>query len=435
MARLKALSCASAIALSGPAMAADLVIQNATLIDGTGADPRAGVSIVIENDRIIDIVEGAVDDPDALFLDAAGRSVMPGLGELHAHTSLEFLIDASIAGGTDDAGTSFEYPPVESMHQNEDDVRAFMAERFPGRMERFIAAGITTAVDVGSYFPWIIEMRDSVNSGALTGPRMFVTGPTFTHSLGHPASTVCHSLEFCVNHLIAVSDDPEVARQKVQMLAEAGVDGIKIIADRLPEPRISKRAIQVIIDEAHKHGLPVVAHSFDIGDSVELLEAGVDAFVHGLYVEWNGYQTSDGRDLAVLTNRHNVPVTTTYRFFEGLPGGAERVNASIRGLMDAGVSVNFGTDFEGMGLAPDPRENFQSEIRMLQQAGLSPMEIIVLATGNIGNHPMVPGDLGVIAPGKVADIIILKNDPLADPLNMNYPDVVIKGGEILLNNG
>lgn len=427
------LAAALLFGLAGQSLAADLVVTNARLLDGTGAAPVNGVSLVVDDGRIASIVEGPVDASGALVVDAKGRTVMPGLSELHVHSILEFLMDAPIEGNFGDGAQPDEYyPDADSMFQNDADIEVFIRERLSRRMRRFLEAGVTTIVDPGGFWPWITQVRDSERSGALLAPRMFVVGKLFTAPQGHPGVTVCHSRPWCVENLVVNTDDPQAARRSVRELVKSGVDGIKIIADRNPEPRIRKSVVYAIVNEAHRAGVPVVGHTFSIDDSEELIDAGVDAFVHGLLMENGSFQTATGRHLPDYMVRHDVPMTTTYRFYDE-ETVRNVVKPSIRALLDAGVTLLFGTDFEGMGLDPDPRANLLVELNTLQMAGLGNAEIIQIITGNAAKHPMTPVDIGTLQEGKLADILVLKGDPLTDISALTRPEVVIKGGRIVVD--
>lgn len=433
LAKPAGLAAALLFGLAGQSLAADLVVTNARLLDGTGAAPVNGVSLVVRNDRIASVVEGPVDAAGALVVDAKGKTVTPGLSELHVHSILEFRIDAPLEGGFESGDPDLFYPDADSMFQNDADIEAFIEERLPRRMRRFLEAGVTTIVDPGSFLPWILQVRDSERSGALLAPRMFVVGKLFTAPQGHPGATVCHSQPWCVRNLVVNTDDPQVARQAVREFAAAGVDGIKIIADRQPPPRITKEVVYAIINEAHRAGLPVVGHTLNLEDSEDLIDAGIDAFVHGLIMENGSFTTATGRYLPDYLVQQNVPMTTTYRFAETEDRVLKLVKPSVQALMEAGVTLQFGTDFEGIGLDPDPRDNLLIELKTLQMAGLSNAQLIKIITGNAAKHPMTPADIGTLQEGKLADILVLKGDPLTDITALTYPEVVIKGGKIVVD--
>ena len=419
--------------LVGHVQAQSLAITNARLLDGTGSVPLDNVTIVVQNNRISSVSSADIDLDEVTVIDAEGRTVMPGLAELHVHSSVEFLIDADLLGDFENENPDLFYPPADSMFQNDDDIALFIEERLPRRLQRFLEAGITTIVDPGGFWPWIVEVRDRERSGELLAPRMFVVGRLFTSPTGHPGSTVCHNRDWCVNNLVYNTDDPEVARSNVRELVASGVDGIKIIADHEPEPRIHNDIIYAVVHEAHKHRLPVIAHAFEIDDFELLIDAGVDAFVHGARTSDGSFRTSTGRYLPDVMVQHDVPMTTTYRFIADSEDVENVLVPSVRALMDAGVVMLFGTDFEGMGLDPDPRDNVLAELEALQLAGLSNREILRIMGENSARHPMTPVDIGMIAPEKLADMIIVEGDPLLDITAITFPVVVIKDGRVVVD--
>ena len=109
------------------------------------------------------------------------------------------------------------------------------------------------------------------------------------------------------------------------------------------------------------------------------------------------------------------------------------VGPSLKAYQAAGVTLLFGTDFAGVGNPADLRQLILSEINVLRLAGLSNAEVIQAMTGNMAKHPMTPEDIGTIEPGKLADIIIVDDDPLTNIESITYPWVVIKGGQIVVD--
>ena len=412
----------------------DLVIINARLIDGTGAAPVTDVSILVSGDRIEAIRSGAVEVNGAIVIDANGRTVMPGLSDLHVHSTIEFWTDSD----------RFDFSDEEFMEvaiTSDADLEEFMAERLPARLRSFLESGVTTIVDPGGFWPFVVDVRDRVEAGELLGPRMYVVGPVFTAPGTHPASTGCNNEPWCVEHLTCATDDEEVARQCVRDLAESGVDGLKFVYN--PEG-LKRNVMEAIIDEGHRHGLPVAAHVGPTDLVAHAVKAGVDVLVHAP-LERNGeLRTSEGEDLPVLLKRFNVPITTTVQWgdLNRVPEDRREriiraietmVGPSLKAHQAAGVTLLFGTDFAGNGTPPDLRQLILSEINVLRLAGLSNAEVIQAMTGNMAKHPMTPEDIGTIEPGKLADIIIVDDDPLTNIESITYPWVVIKGGQIVVD--
>ena len=291
--------------------------------------------------------------------------------------------------------------------------------------------------------------------GELAGPRFLVASPLFTAPGGHPASGICSGETWCSEKLAFETADPEAARGAVRQYASGGVEAIKIVYDsfdkrslggpNLEFPRLDKEVMAAIIDEARIVGLPVIAHSKTVDETAELVNAGVDVLVHTALMENTTFTTSDGDYLPELVAENNLPMTTTLRgFYESLENATgearpqrqrnfDRVGPTLRAHARAGVTIMFGTDFDGVGLDPDPAEAVRSEARALVAAGFSETEVITMATGNASGHPMVPAELGTIAVGNVADLLVLEEDPLQDITAITRPVLVIKAGQIAVD--
>ena len=458
MRKIKLLAAFAALATAYSASAVDLVITNARLIDGTGADPVEGVNIVISNDRIINVTTGDVEVGSAEIIDAGGKTVMPGLSELHVHSSLHFKIPE------DEIAQLQGYPDPKWAITSDEAMQDFIDNQFPKRMMKFLESGITTIVDPGSYFPWIITMRDSVRSGEVVGPNMYVTGRLFTADGGHPAATVCNRNEWCMKTITVRTDDPEEAREAVRMLVDGGkgVDGLKMVYDGSESrgyvgaanplgfvlEHLHKDVMEAIIDEGHKQGVKVLAHVHAMQDNEDVILAGIDGMVHTSPLDLKaGYTTPGGYYLPELMNRFDVPMTTTVRSgiteeeLAAAPPAMQaqaraqlaHIGKSLREMEKAGVVLMFGTDFEGVGLDPQPRDLVIDEANTLMMAGFSAMEVIKMIAGNAAKHPLTPDDMGSIKAGNVADIIVLDGDPLEDIAAMTHPTVVVLAGEVVVD--
>ena len=227
------------------------------------------------------------------------------------------------------------------------------------------------------------------------------------------------------------------------------MDGFKLVYDGgnwgpLHIEHMNKDVLFAIVDEGHKLGLPVIAHTSSVDDTADTADAGIDALVHAVTDDGGKLMTSDGRYLPELLNRYDIPMTTTVRFVdpENAPEGRREqaemyvknnIGPSLKAHDEAGVTILFGTDYEGIGTPADPRELIQAEIRVLRASGFSEMEIFVMMTGNSSRHPFTPDDYGIVKPGYLADLLIVNDDPLEDLFAATHPSVVIKGGEIVVD--
>ena len=424
----------------------DMAIVNARLLDGTGAAPVEGATVVIDRDRIIEVTQGPVDA--AQLIDADGRAVTPGLTDAHVHSSLRFLIPDEVLAETMEDG----YPSPEYSITSDEDMQDFIDNDLRPRMMEFLESGLTTIVDPGAYFPFIVQIRDMERSGEMIAPRMFVSGRLFTAPGGHPASTVCNSDPWCVEHITVATEDPEVAREGVRMLVDGGVDGLKLVYDDGSDwgieggfPRLSLDVLQAVVDEGHKQGVKVTAHVSGVEETVDSVLAGVDALVHAVEPNEDGSYDVDGNNLIDLLVRHDVPVVTTVGWFapevappeerERAMQMAELTGSALKAQADHGVTLIFGTDYEGIGMDPDPRsEKLIPETSVLRIGGFDEMEIFQMLTANAARHPLTPESIGTIEPGKFADILIVEGDPLVDVTTLFTPTIVIKGGQVVVDN-
>ena len=422
-----------------------LIISNARLIDGTGAAPLTGVSVLVKGKHIHSIGKDIEQQNEVVVIDATGLTIMPGLIDMHTHPTFEILAEKP----------RMPFPTPDSLPSSDEDMREFIKSRLPRRLNKFLEGGITTVISAGGYWPFDIEIRDRIAAGELKGPRMLVASPIFTAPGGHPASGICSGAPWCSEKLAVEAANADVARAAVRRYADGGVQAIKFVYDSFDKtflggpdlafPNLDKDIMAAIISEAKAVGLPVIAHTKTVNETADVLKAGVDALVHATLMENVSFTTSEGKYLPRLIKEQNLSITTTIRSFyerlqSAIPAARARlqrnfdlVGPSLRAYADAGITLMFGTDFDGAGIDPDPGEAVRSEARALVAAGFNEMEVISMATGNASQHPMVPNEQGTIESGKLADIIILADDPLQDISAITRPLVVIKAGSIVID--
>lgn len=418
----------------------DLIVRNARLIDGIQMTPVEDATILISDGRILEVISGATAHVADEVIDATGFTVVPGLVDAHNH----LLMEAPAAP----TSSLLDVEP-DMLHDSPESVEEFIQRRLPTRLHRYLEAGVTTLVDLGSFEPFIFEVRNQIKAGELVGPRLFVAGRVFGAPDGHPCETIFGGKPFC-STLSVGTDDPVAARLAVDQMAKQGVDGIKVIFDALDilpfsdgYPKLSAETLTAIIEQAHGHSLPAVVHVLSDEDGMIAVEAGADALVHMPTAGWSSARTSAGQSLPELLAQRRVPIVTTVGKLtpEDLPfllGVTMRVSylafrPFLRAMRDNEFDLVLGTDFSGTGPDPQPGEAVRRETETLVSMGFTEAEVIRMATGNASRFPMLPEGLGMVAPGSVADLLLLPGDPLEDIESLTSPTVVVKDGKIVVD--
>jgi imidazolonepropionase-like amidohydrolase len=397
-------------------MAYDLLIKNARVFDGTSIRNERGSVGVVGN------TIGAVDGPAGSAvreIDAAGRFLMPGLIDCHIH-----LLNMWTA-------------------KDETSMAADIEHDLPKRLADLLGAGVTTVKSVGDSEDDILRVRAMLASGDLVGPRLFATGAAFAAPGSHPATTVYAQNPWVRGRATVETDSPQTARDAVRRMAEKKVDAIKIIHQggcRHGEPyffkaavlgvniqilRLERTVLEAVIDEAHKHNLKATAHTVDAEAAIEALEAGADGLEHGI----THHALSGDRVIELLLRNQATYVPTLWLLgFE--EAAAPMVYANLKRVADAGVRVALGTDtFCGFGKFG---ENTMVETERSAAAGIAPHQILKMATKDAAEH-LGTGAFGTIAPGKLADLILIDGDPTRNISALRNVATVIKEGKILID--
>jgi len=380
-----------------------LVIENARVIVGDGT-VKDVATVVIAGDRIQSVSTSKPPLRAVKRIDAGGRTLMPGLIDTHIHFGL-----------TGQSRVAF---------------RAQMETSPPKYLTDFIQHGVTTVKSLGDPLDLVLELRTMVNEGHIPGPRILLVGPNFTAPGGHPVATLGQD-----EGAIEV-DDENTARKEVRRLREQGVDAIKAVLEggggwEMPDtlPRLSANVLRAIVDEAHKHKLPVTVHTHRQQDVLDAVEAGADGVEHGV----SDATLSDTRVASLLLER-NVNYTPTLWIMRlgSLASKSESfeiTKQNLKFLSDKGVRISLGTDT--MCSMPRPGLNTIQEMEFMAEAGLTPEKVIRAATRNAAEHLGLLEDLGTIEPGKIADLIIIDGDPLKDISSLHQVQMVIKAGRIV----
>jgi len=415
------------------ALATDLAITNARLFDAVDGKVRENATILIDGTRITEITEGAAEADRVI--DAAGRFVMPGMADGHSHQFFDITFGAN--------GMTVHFPKSDA--EAEDYITGRMAEKWEDHLQN----GFTSLMSPGDFWPHIVDARDRQVSGDLRGPRLFVSGGIFTAPDGHPAEgVICGGEPFCAEHVSVQVDDEDSAREWVRTYAESGVDQLKITYDGIIAPaKLKPDVIAAIIDEAHKQGIRALAHPLNAVDVPDLVTWQIDGFVHppGL--------TRD-RDDALLrgASEQGLPVSVTmaqrgYPLAQqgltapdpselpdaetpdfGDPMNYFLIRQNVVDMLEMGAVPVFGSDMVGA-----PAANIRDAvIWQLSDLGLSNAEVLIASTRDVLQVLMGQEDLGTIAPGQLADILIIDGDPLANLDDLAKAEIVVQNGQVVV---
>ncbi len=404
------------------------VVKAGLLIDGTGNPPLRDVLVFIEGDRITQVVQQEEIPPGATVVDASQQVVMPGLIDTHVHP-----------GDRANAGPSPEYRASVIQH-----------------LKQALDFGVTTIFSLGLDPDSNFAIRDESWGDDFDGSRMLTAGTGFTAVGGHPTQLG--------SDLPNQIDDPALARQRVQELAAQGVDGLKIwVAPLSGLPTIRAEVSRAIIDEGHKHNLRVFAHLNTPDDTQTLVEAQLDGVTHipgdsyeeetiqlmrrqgttvapMLVQKKKGLVFSEDSELfedpfvrqvlgQEVDELKEALAQTTPEALERMSQGYQQGKENVLRLKNAGVRLAVGTDsntsFAPVGLIT------HKEIETLVEAGLSPMEALVAGTRGSAEWAGVSDRLGTLEAGKLADMLILEENPLDNIRNTRKIAKIILGGRVV----
>jgi len=420
---LRIATCVACLAISTFGAAQDLVITNARIVDGTDRVIEQG-TVVIE-DGVITAVGQSTRAQGGARIDAEGMTVMPGFIEAHRHV---------IRGQPDQ----------------------WMRDEAADRMREFLEAGFTTVLSAGDSLEHILELRRLLDQGEIVGPRLIVSGRAplarggggFTPGVDPARANSARPQPRPTEARAGIPH--EQTRARIRELAEAGVDAIKtniVVSPGGPE----QETLSVIADEAQRHGIPSITHAVSVQDMVAAVEAGTHVLVHTPHIgqldedtarmvaesgipmmsTLGVYVPTFATDNTLIRARTGDDNLARFRDLDPFPmsaissAGQGPVNARM--LWDAGVTYGYGTDTTFL-----PRDSLAHELKPLRLV-FSAQDIVTMMTRNAAATVLRSDEIGTLEPGKLADIVILDGDPLADAMDLLNVHVVIKGGQIVID--
>jgi imidazolonepropionase-like amidohydrolase len=415
-----------------------IVITSVTVIDGSGGAARPDMTVTVRGGRVVAVesAASAPPAPDAAIVDGRGKFLIPGLWDMHVH----------------------------------------LAKAGPGSLPLLVANGVTSVRDMGGDAALLRAWRDDIEAGRLLGPRVKWAGPMI-ESAERVARMRKRGTHEPIDRFRAVVADPGSAQRVVDSIARLGVDFIKL---RNVESDDTYRAIAAA---AQQRGLPLVGHASDVSFE-DVLRAGQRSVEHVVYPSLQQRTPRDRAKLIAEMARRRialVPTAVSYyqsidlsssrirriiadslgtadprrRYVDGYlledwreqlderPGG---VRATIQGavvgqihrgavkdakeMRRAGVPILPGSDLAVIGIYPG--SSLHDELLLfVEKLGMTPMDAIVSATRQPAEFFGMDDSLGTIAPGRIADLVLLDADPLTDIRNVRRISAVIVRGQLL----
>ena len=431
---------ASYAASQDPTAAPGMALVGGRLIDGFGGVPIEDSVILVRGERIQAI--GTVDTlpvPEGYAVHSTdGMSVLPGLWDMHVHLMIN--------GHSDYAHWFSTYEP------------RYAKEIMPASAKQLLLAGVTSARDLGAPLEASIEVRDRINRGEIEGATIYVSGPFIQHE-PYPGN---EAFRWGVN-------GAEDGRAKVKKLAEAGVDCIKLVDQDL----MTLDEVRAVIDEAHAHDLPVVAHSHRPEEIRRGIELGVDCFEHtglatapeypedvmtlikertaqmnlgplfwtptveGLfnyeYVRDNPEKLDDtcwhtGLPEDIVEDiQDSIRHPERLSYFQITPRRRPTLKRKVTQLREAGVTLLIGTD-SGIPLKFHAQSTWNELDVWVNHMDIPAMEAIRAATYWPAVQLGVEDEVGTVTEGKYADIIAVRGDVLRHISLLQDVDLVVKRG-------
>lgn len=441
MMRLTGLCLSALLALFPAAQAVErTALVGGTLVDGTLSDPIHNSVILIEGERIVAVgsVGNLAIPADAKVISTEGMTVLPGLWDMHVHLMIN--------GHSDYEYWDKTYPSQ------------FGSVIMPASAKQLLMAGVTGARDLGGPLAESIAVRDAINKGTIPGPTLFVSGP-FIQKKPYPGT---EQFRWGV-------DSPGDARAKIRKLAQAGVDTIKLI----DQDQMSDAEIAAIVDEAHKHGLPVVAHAHRPEEIRRGLKAGIDCFEHtglaaapeypedviealrertanmskgplfwtptieGLYnfpYTVKNHEFIDGdawheglTPEIVADIKQSLAHPERISYFQQTPQRWPTLKRKFQQLRENGAMLLIGTD-SGIPMKFHSGSTWNELDVWVNQLDVPAIDAIRAATYWPAVAMKADKDYGTITEGKYADIIAVKGDVLKQVALLQRVDIVVKHG-------
>lgn len=403
-----------------------VAVKCGSLVQPATGDARRNVLVIVEGDRVREVREGAAP-AGFQVIDLSDRTCLPGLVDTHTHVLLQGDITAA------------DYD--EQLLKQSVAYRAILSTR---SARRALEYGFTTIRDLETEGAGYadVDLKRAIERGVVPGPRMRVASRAMDVTGAYPL--LGYAPEVPVPHGVQVVDGADEGRKAVREQLSFGADWIKVYSDRSyfvrPDgvlddiPTFTLDELRAIVDETHRQHHKIASHAMALNGVHNSVEAGVDSIEHGNYIA--------DADLKTMVQKGIFYVPTIYvgeYVAEGRAAAGAKVwlemikihGDTFKRALNAGVKIAFGTDVGGFDWGVNPAVEFPYMVKY----GMTPAQAIRSATISAAELLGMDKEIGSIAPGKYADLVAVKGDPLTDVTLLQKIDFVMKGGEVYKTPG
>jgi imidazolonepropionase-like amidohydrolase len=395
-------------------------IRCGALLDGKSDQARKNVVIAVEGENIRE-VGGTAGGSEVV--DLSHETCMPGLIDTHTHV----LLQGDITAADYDAQLLKQSP----------EYRTILATV---NARRALEYGFTSIRDLETEGAGYadVDVKKAINEGVIPGPRMQVATLAMDVTGAYPLLGYAPQVE--VPHGVQVVDGAENGRKAVREQISHGADWIKVYSDRSyfvrPDgvlddiPTFTPEELHAIVDETHRQRHKIASHAMALNGVHNSVEAGVDSIEHGNYIADADLKTMAGRGIFYVPTIFVGEYVAQGRAAEGSTVWPKMLaihEDTFRRAIKAGVKIAFGTDAGGFDWKVNPAKEFGYMVKF----GMTPAQALKSATSVAAELLDMQGSVGTLEVGKLADIVAVPGDPLADVTALEKVDFVMKGGVVV----